>query len=58
MQRAAIIKQNKRKFNEVGKEFMKFDKQADVDKKFGAIQEEIRQLDEKYQNDMKVYQMR
>lgn len=37
---------------------MKFDKQADVDKKFAAIQEEIRQLDDKYQNDMKTYQMR
>ncbi len=53
-----IIKQNKLKFNQTAHELMKYDKKAVINDKLDSIQNEIKELNDKYEADLSAYQMR
>jgi len=46
------------KFNEAAKELMKYDKKAVIDQKLQTVREEIKELDQKYDQDMAKYEQR
>ena len=47
-----IIKQNKLKFNQTAHELMKYDKKAVINDKLDSIQNEIKELNDKYEADL------
>lgn len=46
------------KFNEAAKELMKYDKKTVMDEKLQKVKQEINDLDDKYKQDMNVYEQR
>lgn len=46
------------KYNEAAKELMKYDKKAVIEEKLQKVREDIKDLDEKYQQDMGIYEQR
>ena len=55
MQKTVIIRQNKIKFNQNGMELTKFDKTAVIDDKLQTVRNEIKEINEQYDQEMAGY---
>jgi hypothetical protein len=55
LEKAQVAMQNKRKFNEMSSEIIKYDKKEVFDSKLTAIETELKELEETHARDMKNY---